>query len=229
MKGREVPWAGGGKERRARESCGGCGGAGRRQRRRAGAQKEEQRPRGRPCRAGHSGAPAAVKRFQGCNASFWWWRPTFLELTPRKWSPAPAGWGSWRGTGLRRGGGHGVGVVFYGSATAGNWESLVRGSENRVFCTEAAAEMNSSLRGILKINEDIRRRSRAAQINTQREPGAETAAAPGLGGTRPLSGSGREGASGRCAGSGARPRPGGDSGQSRRGTAGCAGMRHTRS
>lgn len=90
--------------------------------------------------------------------------------------------------------------------------------------------MNSSLRGILKINEDIRRRSRAAQINTQREPVAETrAAAPGLDGTRPLSGSGWERASGRCAGSGARPRRRGDSGQSRRGTGVCAGMRQTRS
>lgn len=79
-----------------------------------GAQKEEQRPRGRPCRAGHSGAPAAVKRFQGCNASLWWWRPTFLKLALRKWSPAPAGWGSWRCTGLRRGGGHGVGDTGWG-------------------------------------------------------------------------------------------------------------------
>lgn len=113
VKGREVPWAGGGKERRAGESCGGCGGAGRRQRRRAGAQKEEQRPRGRPCRAGHSGAPAAVKRFQGCNASFWWWRPTFLKLTQEVESRpgwlgelaghrAAAWWGTRGGGGLLR-------------------------------------------------------------------------------------------------------------------------------
>lgn len=163
MKGRECALGRGWEREAARQSCGGCGGAGLCQRRRAGAQKEEQTQRA-PGRAGHSGAPAAASRPGLQRVPFWVVASNALKLRPREGSPAPAGWGSWRGTGLRRGGDTGWGwpLRFWQQRETG--KAWFGGLKIACSASGAAAEMNSSFEGDLKINEDIRRRSELLRL-----------------------------------------------------------------
>ena len=128
---------------------------------------EDQRPRGRPCREVTRPHPAAVKRFLGYNAPFWWWRPTFLK--PSSGSGVPPQLAGGVGGALegavggrgREGGGGREGRGVEGGGRGGFCSSRKLGKLGSgvgklgLFCTEVAAEMNSSLRGILKINEDI--------------------------------------------------------------------------
>lgn len=119
---------------------------------------------------GHPASPSSCQALPGLRRALLVVAPHVPEATLRKWSSAPAGWKGWwctgggggragegggRGKGGREGrGGRGGGRGgFCSSRKLGKLGSGV--GKLGLFCTEVAAEMNSSLRGILKINEDI--------------------------------------------------------------------------